>query len=161
MGLTTLTALVLRGQSYTLAHVGDSRAYLLRGGEIQQLTHDHVVDHPDFKHQLLRAVGAEDHVVVDYLQGELQVGDVFVLVTDGVHGVLREQPPARTCRPAGKQSAQLASQKLVDAALAAGSQRQRHRPGGAGAGPAGRDLAGRQPHGAEPAGSAAPEGGRA
>lgn len=121
MGLTTLTALVLRGQSYTLAHVGDSRAYLLRGGTLQQLTHDHAVNHPDFKHQLLRSVGAEDHVVVDYMQGDLQVGDVFVLVTDGVHGVLRD---ARLKDFAGLQEAggaQVASQGLVDAALAAGS----------------------------------------
>lgn len=71
MGLTTLTALVLRGQSYTLAHVGDSRAYLLRGGTTVLLTSDHVVLHPDFKHQLLRSVGAEDHLMVDYLQGDL------------------------------------------------------------------------------------------
>lgn len=121
VGLTTLTALVLRGQSYTLAHVGDSRAYLLRGGTLQQLTHDHAVNHPDFRHQLLRSVGAEDHVVVDYMQGDLQVGDVFVLVTDGVHGVLRD---ARLRDFAGLQEAggaQLASQGLVDAALAAGS----------------------------------------
>ena len=122
MGLTTLTALVLCGQSYTLAHVGDSRAYLLRDGELLQLTHDHVVSHPDFQHQLLRSVGAEDHVVVDYLQGELLVGDIFVLVTDGVHGVL---PNRRLKELAGLQatdSAPLASQNLVDAALAAGSQ---------------------------------------
>jgi serine/threonine protein phosphatase PrpC len=121
VGLTTLTALVLRGQSYTLAHVGDSRAYLLRGGTLQQLTHDHAVNHPDFRHQLLRSVGAEDHVVVDYMQGDLQVGDVFVLVTDGVHGVLRD---ARLKDFAGLQEAggaQVASQGLVDAALAAGS----------------------------------------
>ena len=49
-GLTTLTALVLRGQSWSLAHVGDTRAYLLRAGELLQLTTDHVVDHPDFSH---------------------------------------------------------------------------------------------------------------
>ncbi len=88
MGLTTLTAVVLRGQSYTVAHVGDTRAYLLRAGQLTQLTHDHVVDHPDFQHQLLRCVGADDRVVVDYLQGDLQVGDVFVLLSDGVHNVL-------------------------------------------------------------------------
>jgi hypothetical protein len=46
-----------------------------------QLTRDHVVLHPDFKHQLLRPVGAWDHPMVDYLQGDLQVGDVFVLLT--------------------------------------------------------------------------------
>ena len=121
MGLTTLTALVLRGQSYTLAHVGDSRAYLLRGGETVQLTHDHAVNHPDFSHKLLRSVGAEDHVVVDYMQGELHVGDVFVLVTDGVHGVIRESRLKEFAGLRTEQSAQLASQGLVDAALAAGS----------------------------------------
>ncbi|CAN5519209.1 bifunctional protein-serine/threonine kinase/phosphatase [soil metagenome] len=121
MGLTTLTALVLCGQSYTLAHVGDSRAYLLRGGELLQLTHDHVVNHPDFRHQLLRAVGAEEHVVVDYLQGELLVGDVFVLVTDGVHGVISDRGLKALCDLQAGHSAQLASQHLIDAALAAGS----------------------------------------
>ena len=118
LGLTTLTALVLRAHSYTLAHVGDARAYLVRGGKTTLLTNDHVVDHPDFKHQLLRSVGAEDHVVVDYLQGDLQVGDVFVLLTDGVHGVLRE---ARLQDMGRQPTAQQASQSLVDAALAAGS----------------------------------------
>ncbi|MEO7400571.1 MAG: bifunctional protein-serine/threonine kinase/phosphatase [Polaromonas sp.] len=125
MGLTTLTALVLRGQSYTLAHVGDSRAYLLRGGKILQLTHDHVVSHPDFRHQLLRSVGAEDHVVVDYMQGDLQLGDVFVLVTDGVHGAVRGEVFEKRLKDlAGlpdPQAAQQASQKLVDTALADGS----------------------------------------
>ncbi|MBG6072477.1 MULTISPECIES: bifunctional protein-serine/threonine kinase/phosphatase [unclassified Polaromonas] len=122
MGLTTLTALVLCGQSYTVAHVGDSRAYLLRGGEMRQLTHDHVVNHPDFRHQLLRSVGAEDHVVVDYLQGELLVGDIFVLVTDGVYGVLTDRRLQALAGLQATDSAPLASQNLVNAALAAGSQ---------------------------------------
>jgi serine/threonine protein phosphatase PrpC len=117
-GLTTLTALVLRGQSYALAHVGDSRAYLLRDGETSQLTTDHAVNHPDFKHQLLRAVGAEDRVVVDYQQGDLQVGDVFILVTDGVHGVV----PARRLKVfARTESAQAMSESLVEAAIQAGT----------------------------------------
>ena len=145
LGLTTLTALVLRGQTYTLAHVGDTRAYLMRdersrdgepaGAEpsvklqkqsarlksIARLTQDHVVNHPDFQHQLLRSVGAEDHVVVDYMQGELQVGDVFVLLTDGVHGSLRERQIADLAKLAGSVTAQQASQNLLAAALAAGS----------------------------------------
>src|SRR4051812_84171 len=54
-GMTTLTALVLRGHGYALAHVGDTRAYLLRAGETTQLTQDHAVEHPDMKSQLLRA----------------------------------------------------------------------------------------------------------
>jgi serine/threonine protein phosphatase PrpC/serine/threonine protein kinase len=124
LGLTTLTALVLRGQSYTVAHVGDSRAYLLRAGSTQQLTHDHAVNHLDFRHQLLRAVGAEDHVLVDYLQGELQVGDVFVLLTDGVHGELPDEAFGKRLKAFLQPevaSAQEACQKLVEAALAGGS----------------------------------------
>jgi len=118
MGLTTLTALVLRGQSYTLAHVGDTRAYLLREGQTLQMTHDHVVNHPDFSHQLLRAVGLEERLVVDYVQGDLQIGDVFILLTDGVHGELRERQLAELM---GDLSAQDASAALVEAALKAGS----------------------------------------
>ena len=119
MGMTTLTALVLRGQSYALAHVGDSRAYLLRGGESRQMTHDHVVNHPDFQHQLVRAVGLEDRIVVDYVQGDLQVGDVFMLLTDGVYGSL---PDARLQALAQGDNAQAASEALLDAALKAGSR---------------------------------------
>ena len=119
MGMTTLTALVLRGQSYALAHVGDSRAYLLRDGQFVQMTQDHVVDHPDFKHQLLRAVGADDRLVVDYVQGDLQLGDVFVLLTDGVHGDVAD---AQVRALAQEGSAQQASASLVDTALRLGSR---------------------------------------
>jgi serine/threonine protein phosphatase PrpC len=119
MGLTTLTALVLRGHTYTLAHVGDSRAYLLRGGELTQLTTDHIVNHPDLQHQLLRAVGVEDRVVVDYVQGDLQVGDAFLLLTDGVHGTLtKRQLMALLTEPWDSQTA---AQAMVDKALQAGS----------------------------------------
>ena len=142
LGLTTLTAVVLRGQSYALAHVGDTRAYLLRGGHMTQLTSDHVVDHPDMRHQLLRCVGAEDTLVVDYSQGELQVGDVFVLLSDGVHNVLRARrlntliataAPVLNRAAAGAPNslapemgpvsvdAQALCKQLVDAAIAAGS----------------------------------------
>ena len=119
MGLTTLTALVLRGHAYTLAHVGDSRCYLVRGGRATLLTQDHVVNHPDFQHQLLRAVGAQDHLVVDYQQGELEVGDVFILLTDGVHGeVAARSLPEYAAMP----DAQRASEALVTLALERGSQ---------------------------------------
>jgi serine/threonine protein phosphatase PrpC len=118
-GLTTLTALVMRGQTYTLAHVGDSRAYLLRAGSMQRLTTDHVVDHPDFKHQLLRAVGADERLVVDYSQGDLQVGDVFILLTDGVYGSIYE----RKLRVFVQQgSSQDIADALATAALDFGSQ---------------------------------------
>lgn len=122
MGLTTLTALVLRGQSYAVAHVGDTRAYLLRDGKLMPLTQDHVVDHPDFRHQLLRCVGAEDRLLVDYQQGELMVGDVFLLLSDGVHNLLDDAKLGAMARGNGATTgAQGISEVLVNAALAAGS----------------------------------------
>jgi len=118
-GLTTLTALALQGHTWTVAHVGDTRAWLLRDGELQQLTQDHAIDHPDFRSQLTRAIGLDLTVRADYLQGELQTGDIFMLTTDGVHGVLR---PERIRALLAASPAQKASEAVVKAALDAGSQ---------------------------------------
>ncbi|RZJ15603.1 MAG: bifunctional protein-serine/threonine kinase/phosphatase [Acidovorax sp.] len=119
VGLTTVTALVLRGQSYTLAHVGDTRAYLLRGGRLQQLTADHVMSQREFSHQLTRAMGLDDHVVVDYSQGELHSGDLFVLLSDGVHGSIPERELRQMLRQGG--AAQALCDELTQVALRRGS----------------------------------------
>ncbi|MGO4389847.1 protein kinase [Variovorax sp. M-6] len=119
--LTTLTALVLHGQSYTLAHVGDTRAWRVReGGEpAVALTQDHAFEHPDLRSRLTRAIGLDDQVRVDYLQGDVRVGDCFVLSSDGVHGVLKAQQLARF---ALQGTALEGSEALVRAALAAGTR---------------------------------------
>ncbi len=117
--LTTLTALVLQGQSYTVAHVGDTRLWRLSAGELQLLTQDHAYPHPDLRSRLTRAVGLDDGVRVDYLQGEVQPGDIYVLTTDGVHGVLK---PRKLAALAAAGTAQEASTALVGAALAAGGR---------------------------------------
>ncbi len=118
--LTTLTALVLQGQSYTLAHVGDTRAWRVRddGAPAQPLTQDHAFDHPDMRSRLTRAVGLDDQVRVDYAQGDVRIGDYFVLTTDGTHGVLK---PARVAQLTLQGSPEQASEALVQAALAAGT----------------------------------------
>lgn len=85
---TTLTALVLRGNRYTYAHVGDSRLYRLRNGELSVLTNDHVWDHPELDNVLSRAVGLDATVAVDYGEGELHANDVFMLCSDGVWNAL-------------------------------------------------------------------------
>lgn len=85
---TTLTALVLRGSRYYVGHVGDSRAYLWRAGALTQLTEDHTWPHPELSNVLRRALGLDEHLVVDHTDGELAVGDRFVLLTDGVWGTL-------------------------------------------------------------------------
>ena len=123
--MTTLTALVLRGHSYTLAHVGDTRAWLLRGDAADactQLSQDHSFDHPDMRSRLTRAIGLDDHVRVDYQQGELHSSDVFMLTSDGVHGALKRRVLAQHALAAREGSAQAAAEALVNAALGAGSR---------------------------------------
>jgi PPM family protein phosphatase len=99
----TCTAVVVRERDAWLGHVGDSRAYLVRNGRIQQLTQDHsLVAQLVQRHQLTpeearvdprrnvvtRSVGIADSVEVDAqkLDIELQAGDTLVLCSDGLHG---------------------------------------------------------------------------
>ncbi|MFJ3485130.1 protein kinase [Pseudomonas sp. NPDC090202] len=86
--LTTLSALVLRGRRFTLAHVGDCRAYRWFDGELQRISEDHVWEQPDMQHVLKRALGLDQYVVMDYLDGELREGERLLLVSDGVWSVL-------------------------------------------------------------------------
>ncbi len=117
--MTTLTALVLRGHGFTLAHVGDSRAYLIRAGDCSQLTQDHTLGPREFQNGLTRAVGLDDGVRVDYIEGDLQIGDTFVLTTDGVHGVLKAK---QLLALAEQGTAQEASDALVSKAVNAGGR---------------------------------------
>ncbi|HEX5682753.1 MAG TPA: bifunctional protein-serine/threonine kinase/phosphatase [Ideonella sp.] len=117
--LTTLTALALQGQTWTLAHVGDTRAWLLRDGALLQLSQDHAFDHPDQRSRLTRAVGLDDGVRVDYAQGDARIGDVFVLTTDGVHGALKAKVLADLVHTP---DAQAAADALTQAAINAGSR---------------------------------------
>lgn len=118
-GTCTLTALVLRAHGFTLAHVGDSRAYLIRDGECAQLTQDHVMGGTEFQNGLTRAIGLDDALRVDYLDGDLRIGDTLVLTSDGVHGYIK---PAVLKELASKGSAQEASAALVAKALASGGR---------------------------------------
>lgn len=88
---TTLSALVLRGQRFYIAHVGDTRVYRLRGEMLEQLTTDHVWDTPGMSHVLKRAVGLDAHLAVDYSEGELAEGDRFLLASDGVWETLGDK----------------------------------------------------------------------
>ena len=88
---TTLSLIILRGQRYYSAHVGDTRIYLLRDGVLKQLTTDHVWDRPDMRHVLKRAVGLDAHLAIDFAEGALQVGDVFALMSDGAWETLGEK----------------------------------------------------------------------
>ena len=98
---TTLSALVVTGSQATIGQVGDSRVYLLRDGELMQITEDHTLINHHLKAGLItpeeaarstqknvitRAVGHQDYVEVDTFQVPLLRGDRFLLCSDGLHG---------------------------------------------------------------------------
>ncbi|BBP82251.1 serine/threonine protein kinase [Pseudomonas sp. Pc102] len=118
--LTTLTALVLRGRRFTLAHVGDCRAYRWRAGQLDRLSEDHVWEQPGMQHVLKRALGLDQHLVVDYLEGELQEDEHFLLVSDGIWAVLGDTGIQRILQDEPEPGA--ASRALVAAAHLAGGQ---------------------------------------
>jgi protein phosphatase len=102
---TTLTTLRIRGRTGVLAHVGDSRAYLLNDGKIHQLTRDHtladmlldagalapedVAGHPE-RHVLLQAIGPSPSVRPDLVQTLIPRGARMLLCSDGLHDVVPE-----------------------------------------------------------------------
>jgi protein phosphatase len=102
---TTATALVVNGSRYLLGQVGDSRAYLLRDETLSQLTKDHSyvqeqVDagyltaeqartHP-YSNVITRCVGANIDVVPDIYVGTLRTGDLYLLASDGLTGMLED-----------------------------------------------------------------------
>jgi serine/threonine protein phosphatase PrpC len=96
---TTMVAAAVHGEQLTICNVGDSRAYLIRHGQIRQITQDHslvaqLVDegsitaeeaenHPR-RNVVLRSIGVESSVHPDIFEGQLQVGDQIVLCSDGL-----------------------------------------------------------------------------
>src|SRR6195952_1855473 len=86
--LTTLSTLVLRGRRFTLAHVGDCRVYRWHSGLLHRISQDHVWEQPDMQHVLKRALGLDQYVVMDYLDGELRPGERLLLASDGVWATL-------------------------------------------------------------------------
>lgn len=124
MGTTIVGALYSRKKNRLfVGHVGDSRAYRVRGPSIQQLTRDHslindyLMAMPDLteeqraelpKNVITRALGMQDSVAVDLVSDEPQLGDVYLLCSDGLSGMLADdqirdvvessQDPIEICR---------------------------------------------------------------
>jgi len=83
--LTTFSALVLKGSSAFIFHVGDTRIYRLRGNELECLTRDHSQRLDSNTQYLSRALGADPYLEVDMHTTEIEVGDLFILSSDGIH----------------------------------------------------------------------------
>ncbi|HEV8661391.1 MAG TPA: Stp1/IreP family PP2C-type Ser/Thr phosphatase [Thermoanaerobaculia bacterium] len=131
---TTTSALVVRGNEAWFAHVGDSRIYLIRGDEINQLTDDHSLvatmvreglltvkeaeNHPR-RNVLQRSIGVGAEVEID-VRGPLEVqqGDTFVLCSDGLHGLVK---PEEIKEIVANRQIEAAADDLVDHALERGA----------------------------------------
>ncbi len=118
---TTFSAVVFKSCTAHLFHVGDSRIYRLRDGSLECLTKDHRVQFGEEREYLARAMGIDTRLDIDYRTLTLQVGDCFVLTTDGLHDVLDQQALERllASSPAAPQAC---AQTLVEQALAQGSR---------------------------------------
>lgn len=132
---TTLTATIVEGRHIAIAHVGDSRAYLMRNGQLQQLTEDHsmVADmirlgqlteeearfHPN-RSVITRALGTDPNMSADTYDIETAGGDRLLLATDGLFGMLRDSEIAEVL--GANPDPQDAARALVAAANEAGGQ---------------------------------------
>jgi serine/threonine protein phosphatase PrpC len=130
---TTIVGLAVVDGTFRCFWMGDSRAYLLRDGEIGRLTHDHslvqnLVDagmlSPDEAetHEnanlITRAVGVAENCDVDIVSGEVRPGDQFVLASDGLTRVVRDQELAEELQ---RGSPDEAADRLIDSVLARGA----------------------------------------
>ncbi len=128
MGATVVGAW-LHGSVMSIAHVGDSRIYLLRSGEMQQLTQDHSLvmeqvrrgfitleeaEKSDMQNIIVRALGAEDKVQVDMDEVFLMTGDHVVLCSDGLTKMVNDEGIAQIVTEAA--ASQDAADRLVQAA---------------------------------------------
>lgn len=126
---TTLVACALRYDRAVIAHVGDSRCYLIRRNEAALLTRDHTVanEHARLgllsadeaaqastRHLLSRSLGSELFVSVDVSEHQVFVGDVIVLCCDGLHGSVTGSEIAAVT--GGDRDLAVAAQRLVDLA---------------------------------------------
>ena len=130
---TTLTVLWEGKEQVYIAHVGDSRAYLFRDGKLEQVTTDHSYVEEMVQHGLLtreqaavsplrnvitRAIATEEGIEVDILKEEKEEGDIWLLCSDGLHGMVKKQQINEILKRSD--SLEEKAEALLQAALAGG-----------------------------------------
>jgi serine/threonine protein phosphatase PrpC len=116
----TLSALVLKGTTAHLFHVGDTRIYRLAGDSLEQLTEDHRVWVSAEQSFLSRAVGFNPQIEIDYQPLQVEAGDMFVLASDGVYEHMDDAFMVDAMRR-GRADLDAAARAVVDEALRRGS----------------------------------------
>ena len=124
----TIVVMVVQGNTLTVGHVGDSRGYLIRGGRARQITRDHSwvamqveegiltpeqAEHHPNRSLLMRALGRQPSVEVEISQHQLQAGDVLLLCSDGLTGVVGD---AEIGEYASRYAPETAADQLVNLA---------------------------------------------
>jgi protein phosphatase len=139
MGTTVVAALVWEDEGVTrltIGSAGDSRCYLLRGGALRQLTQDdswvstawaqgilsadELERHP-FRNVITKAVGAKDSLDIDTIEEPLQAGDVALICSDGLHGLISDDA-IRGILGDGTAPLEELATRLIDAANEAGGR---------------------------------------
>ncbi len=112
--VSTLSILVCKSTTGHIFHIGDSRIYRLRKGNLELMTRDHRVNLSQEKSYLTRAMGIEPRLEVDYKSFPLEIGDLFIMTTDGVHDFISEKALKKCVQEIDDLDA--CCQKLVDMA---------------------------------------------
>ena len=130
---TTVVGLTIAGGSYRCFWMGDSRAYLIRNGKIVRLTHDHSLvqelvdagmlgadeaERHESANKITRAVGASEEVQVDVVGGDALRDDQFLLASDGLTRVVRDEELANALE---SRSPEQAADELIEMVLARGA----------------------------------------
>ncbi len=112
--VSTLSILVFKSTTAHLFHIGDTRIYRLRKGNLEQMTRDHRINISEEKEYLSRAMGIEPHLEVDYKSFPLEKGDVFMMTSDGVHDFINDKSIKLILR--SETDLQLCTDKIVQIA---------------------------------------------
>lgn len=94
----TFSGMVIKSATAHIFHAGDSRIYRLHGDTLEALTQEHRVQVAPDQHYLKRALGMDHQLDLDYLQVDLQTGDVFLLMTDGIFEHVSDKDMAFICK---------------------------------------------------------------
>ena len=132
---TTLVVGVFQAERLVVGHIGDSRCYRLRSGEFQQITKDHSLLQEQIdaglitpeqaltsanKNLVTRALGVEDSVLLDVTEHRVQVGDVYLLCSDGLSDMIKDQSIADII--SGNARLEQKATQLISAANAGGGR---------------------------------------
>jgi len=114
--VSTFDAIIFKSTTAYIVHIGDSRVYRLRDGELTQMTKDHITWLNSERSYLSRALGVDTALQIDFKTEALQEGDIYLQTSDGVHEFLKEADIIKLLL--SEQTSTEKAQRLVEKAIA-------------------------------------------